>query len=65
VHNERVMHGSGGNLSSGYRRAYVVAYRSIETIETERALGFTHSHNDNVDVLATVGVEGQTRGRAS
>jgi len=65
VHNERVMHGSGGNLSSGYRRAYVVAYRSIDTIETERALGFTHSHNDDVDVLATVGVEGQTRGRAS
>jgi len=65
VHNERVMHGSGGNLSSGYRRAYVVAYRSMDTIETERALGFTHSHNDDVDVLATVGVEGQTRGRAS
>src|SRR5262245_27538255 len=60
VHNERVMHGSGGNLTSGYRRAYVVAYRSEDTVRIERELGFTHSHNDERDVLDSVGVEGQT-----
>jgi hypothetical protein len=61
VHNERVMHGSGGNLTDGYRRAYVVACRAAATVATERALGFTHSHNDEAEVLDSVGVEGQTR----
>jgi len=51
VHNERVMHGSGGNFTAGFRRAYIVACRSTETIATERQLGFTHSHNDAPDVL--------------
>jgi hypothetical protein len=60
VHNERVMHGSGGNLTSGYRRAYVVAYRADETIGIERRLGFTHSHNDGAAVLDAVGVEDET-----
>ena len=32
-----------------------------ETVEIERRLGFTHSHNDEKDVLDRVGVEGQTR----
>jgi hypothetical protein len=63
VHNERVMHGSGGNLSGGYRRAYVVALRSEDTVATERQLGFTHSHNDAADVLDAVGVDGETRVR--
>jgi len=62
VHNERVMHGSGGNLTAGYRRAYVIAYRSEDTVRRERELGFTHSHNDERDVLDAVGVEGQTTG---
>jgi phytanoyl-CoA hydroxylase len=61
VHNERVMHGSGGNLTDGYRRAYIVACRSRATIETERELGFTHSHNDDRVVLDEVSVAGQTR----
>lgn len=60
VHNERVMHGSGGNTTAGYRRAYVIAYRSEETIEIERQLGFTHSHNDEDRVLNAVGVENET-----
>jgi hypothetical protein len=55
------MHGSGGNLTDGYRRAYIVACRSRATIETERELGFTHSHNDESVVLGEVGVVGQTR----
>lgn len=60
VHNERVMHGSGGNHTAGYRRAYIVACRSTETVAIERQLGFTHSHNDATDVLDAVGVDGQT-----
>ncbi|MFT5202013.1 MAG: phytanoyl-CoA hydroxylase [Candidatus Aldehydirespiratoraceae bacterium] len=61
VHNERVMHGSGGNMTDGFRRAYILAFRSEETVKIERQLGFTHSHNDHDDVLDSVGVEGQTR----
>jgi phytanoyl-CoA hydroxylase len=61
VHNERVMHGSGGNHTDGFRRAYILAFRSADTVKIERELGFTHSHNDDDDVLDAVGVEGQTR----
>ncbi|MGI9644690.1 MAG: phytanoyl-CoA dioxygenase family protein [Ilumatobacteraceae bacterium] len=61
VHNERVMHGSGGNTTGGFRRAYIIAFRSEETVGIERQLGFTHSHNDAGDVLDTVGIDGQTR----
>ena len=46
VHNERVMHGSGPNLSPDWRKAYVLAFRKQSCIAEERALGFTHSHND-------------------
>ena len=61
VRNERVMHGSGGNPTAGFRRACVIAYRAEDTVAIERRLGFTHSHNDSGDVLDQVGVEGQTR----
>ena len=55
VHNEGVLHGSGGNSSpSSFRRAYINAYRSIETVQTERSLGFTHSHNDDQELLSRV-----------
>jgi hypothetical protein len=30
-------------------------------VETERALGFTHSHNDDLEVLDAVSVDGETR----
>jgi ectoine hydroxylase-related dioxygenase (phytanoyl-CoA dioxygenase family) len=49
VHNERIVHGSAGNRSNGWRRTYVVAHRSGQTVACERALGFTHSHNDVID----------------
>jgi phytanoyl-CoA hydroxylase len=62
VHHERVIHGSRGNTTSGWRRAYVLAFRSRETVALERQLGFTHSHNDARDVLESVGGEG-SRGR--
>jgi len=54
VHDERVVHGSGGNHSAGWRRAYVVAFRSAETVAEERRRGFTHSHNDEPEVLDSV-----------
>ena len=55
VHNEGVLHGSGGNTTSdSWRRAYIVALRSASTVAKERALGFTHSHNDEVAVLNAV-----------
>jgi hypothetical protein len=60
VHNERVLHGSGGNRTAGFRRAYVIAFRSQDTIRIERELGFTHSHNDSGEVLDSVGVAAET-----
>jgi ectoine hydroxylase-related dioxygenase (phytanoyl-CoA dioxygenase family) len=55
VHNESVLHGSGGNRSAGWRRAYIVAFRSAATVAEERRRGFTHSHNDEKTVLDSVG----------
>jgi ectoine hydroxylase-related dioxygenase (phytanoyl-CoA dioxygenase family) len=49
VHNERIVHGSAGNITDGWRRTYVVAHRSHATIAYERSIGFTHSHNDHVE----------------
>jgi phytanoyl-CoA hydroxylase len=55
VHSEGVLHGSGGNSTTdSWRRAYIVAFRSASTVDAERALGFTHSHNDDVQVLERV-----------
>ena len=55
VHNEGVLHYSGGNAShDSWRRAYIVAFRSDETVRRERAAGFTHSHNDDIAVLGKV-----------
>jgi phytanoyl-CoA hydroxylase len=61
VHHERTAHGSGGNGSSRWRRGYVLAFRSPATIAAERAMGFTHSHNDDAKVLTAIGE--QTRRR--
>ncbi len=61
VHHERTVHGSQGNGSARWRRGYVLAFRSRETIAEERALGFTHSHNDDVEVLTAISE--QTRRR--
>jgi len=49
VHNERIVHGSSGNTTDGWRRTYVVAFRSQRTVEYERSIGFTHSHNDSIN----------------
>jgi len=49
IHDERIIHGSGGNKSNGWRKTYVMAFRDVGTIAEERAMGFTHSHNDELD----------------
>jgi phytanoyl-CoA hydroxylase len=51
---ERTLHGSGGNVSKRWRRAYVIAFRTAATVAAERAMGFTHSHNDELDVLRSI-----------
>ncbi len=61
IHHERTVHGSGGNTSSRWRRGYVVAFRSIATINEERKLGFTHSHNDDNKVLTLIGEQTKKR----
>ena len=49
IHDERIVHGSGGNRSKEWRKTYIIAYRDVNTIAQERAIGFTHSHNDTVN----------------
>lgn len=49
VHDEMIIHGSGGNRSKDrWRRTYIVAYRTEACVKHERAIGFTHSHNDEI-----------------
>ena len=49
IHDERIVHGSGGNESEVWRKTYVMAFRDKETVRIEREMGFTHSHNDEVN----------------
>lgn len=50
IHDEYVVHGSAGNNSpTRQRRTYVLAYRAGSIVEAERKIGFTHSHNDDVN----------------
>ena len=49
IHDERIVHGSGGNNTTEWRKTYVMAFRDEKTIEEERSIGFTHSHNDVVN----------------
>ncbi len=49
IHDERIVHGSAGNTSDQWRKTYVMAFRDRETVRQERAMGFTHSHNDQVN----------------
>eukprot|EP01084_Bolivina_argentea_P192646 330669_1 len=51
LHNDKIVHGSMGNNTDGWRRTYVIAYRTRETIEYERSIGFTHSHNDEDQIV--------------
>jgi ectoine hydroxylase-related dioxygenase (phytanoyl-CoA dioxygenase family) len=49
LHDERIVHGSSGNHSEGWRRTYVIAFRNQRTAEYERSIGFTHSHKDTIN----------------
>ena len=49
LHDEWVVHGSPGNQSPRHRRTYVIAFRTRAIVDAERAAGFTHSHNDEVN----------------
>ncbi|MEM6378134.1 MAG: phytanoyl-CoA dioxygenase family protein [Bacteroidota bacterium] len=49
IHDERIVHGLGGNDSLEWHKTYVVAFRDVETIAEERAMGFTHSRNDEIN----------------
>lgn len=50
IHDEWVVHGSSGNTCADrQRRTYVLAYRAGDVVRAERAIGFTHSHNDDVN----------------
>ncbi len=48
IHDERIVHGSAGNMTNDWRKTYVMAFRDAETVRLEREIGFTHSHNDHV-----------------
>lgn len=49
IHDERIVHGSAGNQSDIWRKTYVMAFRDAETVRLEREMGFTHSHNDEIN----------------
>jgi ectoine hydroxylase-related dioxygenase (phytanoyl-CoA dioxygenase family) len=50
VHDELILHGSGGNRSENrWRRTYIAAYRTRACVDFERSIGFTHSHNDAIN----------------
>lgn len=56
VHDEMIIHGSGGNLSMDrWRRTYITAFRSQACVDHERSIGFTHSHNDTVKWQTALG----------
>ena len=54
MHDEWIVHGSGGNAKATPRKTYVVAYRDAKMVEYERSIGFSHSYNDDPDVLRKV-----------
>ncbi|BFM04908.1 phytanoyl-CoA dioxygenase family protein [Halioxenophilus aromaticivorans] len=60
VHDEFIVHGSGGNRSAdSWRRTYIVAFRQKDCVEFERSIGFTHSHNDQVSWQTHLGALGE------
>ncbi|KAF6259458.1 PhyH-domain-containing protein [Scenedesmus sp. NREL 46B-D3] len=49
VHHERTLHCSYPNLSREWRHAYILNLRKAACIAEERALGFNHSHNTQLN----------------
>jgi hypothetical protein len=51
LHGEWVVHGSGGNAENTPRKTVVMAFRHKEMIRYERQVGYSHSYNDDPQVL--------------
>eukprot|EP00882_Tetradesmus_deserticola_P001375 GHRQ01001490.1.p1 GENE.GHRQ01001490.1~~GHRQ01001490.1.p1 ORF type:complete len:276 (+),score=97.40 GHRQ01001490.1:392-1219(+) len=49
LHHERTLHCSYPNLSGEWRHAYILNLRKAACIAEERALGFNHSHNTQLN----------------
>ena len=54
VHDEWIVHGSGGNPSDRVRKTYVAAYRDASMVDYERAIGFSHSYNNDPEVIRRI-----------
>jgi len=54
IHDEWIVHGSGGNVGRVARKTIVLAFRDRAMVEYERAIGFRHSYNDSPEVLAAI-----------
>ena len=54
VHDEWIVHGSGGNPSPRVRKTYVAAFRDARMVDYERSIGFSHSYNDDPDVIRRI-----------
>lgn len=53
IHNERIVHGSSGDSNPEWQKTYLMSFRDLDTIEEERAMGFSHSKNNptNQEIL--------------
>jgi len=45
IHGPRVVHSSSGNKSNGWRRSYMIQFRSQEQVQLRISLGITRSFN--------------------
>jgi phytanoyl-CoA hydroxylase len=54
VHGERVVHGSSGNQSNGWRRSYMLQFRAAENVQKRRQLGISRSFNHALGIQAEV-----------
>ena len=54
IHEEWIVHGSGGNESNDYRKTVVLAFRDERMIEYERSIGFSHSYNNDPEVIRKI-----------
>ena len=54
IHEEWIVHGSGGNASGRTRDTLIFAYRTRAMVAFERSVGFSHSYNDREEDLVRV-----------
>lgn len=53
IHDEWIVHGSGGNALDVPRKTYVMAFRDAAMVAYEREIGFHHSYTDG-EVLTLI-----------